>query len=289
MQTVSVIIPTYNRPKGLKAAVESVLRQSTEPSEIIIVNDGSKNEVLDDFSKYKSITVLHNEGNRGANFSRNRGAKESKGEILMFIDDDDSWNKDKIKNQLSVFNSDPKIGIVYSNRNVVNDDGEILKRITSNRSGNLYPDIFFSNVISTTSSVALKRDIFYEAGGFDEALPAMQDYDLWIRACKLCKVGLDSAYSLNYRVSESFENQITGSAKKKVDAVAYLLKKYQSEIRQFNFSERKKLYAKLYLSIARSCKSNSLALVKYCFLSFFSYPSAKSLAPLLPNCLKRIF
>lgn len=288
MQTVSVIIPTYNRAKGLKAAVESVLRQSTQPCEIIIVNDGSKNEVLDDFSNYKSITVLHNEGNRGANFSRNRGAKESKGEILMFIDDDDSWNKNKIKNQLAVFNSDPKIGLVYSNRNIVNDDGKVLKQITATRRGNLYPDIFFSNVISTTSSVAIRRDIFDQAGGFDELLPAMQDYDLWIRACKLCQVGLDIEHALNYRVSNNFENQITGSVEKKKRAVKYILKKYNAEISRFSFWQKRKLNSKLYLSIARSCKKKSRGeLFKYCFMSFISYPSVKSLTPLLSEILKR--
>src|SRR5690606_1892580 len=149
----------------------------------------------------------------------------------------------KIKNQLSIFASSSNIGLVYSNRWIIDENHKAIKKITSKIHGDLYPSIFFSNIIGPTSVVGIMRDVFYEAGGFDELLPAMQDYDLWIRACKLCQVGLDIEHALNYRVSNNFENQITGSVEKKKIAVKHILKKYNTEISNFSFWQEKKLHS----------------------------------------------
>src|SRR5690606_29508074 len=110
----------------------------------------------------------HNEQPMGANYSRNKGAGLAMGDILMFLDDDDAWLPAKIDKQLAVFDKDPSIGLVYSNRNVVNEEGELIRKINSQKSGHLYPDILFENIIGTTSSVAVRKEVFQKAGGFDE-------------------------------------------------------------------------------------------------------------------------
>ena len=98
---VSVIITTFNRPLSLKRAVASVLNQTVLPAEIIIVNDGDELKIEEPYLLHPLIKVVQNERNYGANFSRNRGAALSRGDILMFLDDDDDWLPFKISNQVS--------------------------------------------------------------------------------------------------------------------------------------------------------------------------------------------
>src|SRR5690606_23331645 len=98
---VSVIITTFNRPDALRRAVESVLNQSMLPLEVIIVNDGKKLSKNEEYVLHPLVRIVQNVQSRGANFSRNRGSDLSKGNILMFLDDDDTWERDKILEQVS--------------------------------------------------------------------------------------------------------------------------------------------------------------------------------------------
>src|SRR5690554_764903 len=211
---VSVVVITFNRPFTLKAAVESVLSQSLLPSEIIIVNDGKDYPEIRELNSHPLVRVFQNERSRGANFSRNKGANLSKGSILMFLDDDDTWEKDKISEQVSRFEKDPEVGLVYSGRIMVYDTDRLkeLYRVAAVKSGNLYPEILKKNIIGTTSSVAIKKSVFFEAGGFDEKFPAMQDYDLWIRVCQLVPVIGDGKYNVRYTLNQhSKSSQISNS------------------------------------------------------------------------------
>src|SRR5690606_7415178 len=124
----------------------------------------------------------------------------SKGNILMFLDDDDTWERDKILEQVSCLEKDPEAALVYSGRIMVydTDRSKELYRVAAVKSGNLYPEILKKNIIGTTSSVAIKKDVFFEAGRFDEKFPAMQDYDLWIRTCQLAPVIGDGKFNVRY-------------------------------------------------------------------------------------------
>src|SRR5690606_12826294 len=245
---VSVIIPTYNRPQELQKAVISVLQQTTPVDEILIINDGSLEEkvCMCLSSLFSGIQIHHNPQSLGGNFSRNKGARLSTGDILMFLDDDDTWTTEKVQRQLEIFVNDPSVGLVYSNRNVVNSKGEVMRKITSKSKGKLYPQIFYENLIGGTSSVAIRRDVFFQAGTFDEKLPALQDYDLWIRICRICNVGLDAACSVNYTVSENFKGQVSGSGEKKKEAVKYILNKYSQEIEALRGSNKRKVESNLF-------------------------------------------
>src|SRR5699024_3402807 len=102
------------------------------------------------------------EKSKGACAARNRGVEMSRGDIIMFLDDDDTWEPTKIENQLQVFQKYPDVGLVYSGRRVVleNNRKKVLYNIQPKNEGNLYPEIFKKNMIGTTSSVALKKDLF---------------------------------------------------------------------------------------------------------------------------------
>jgi len=282
---VSVIIPTYNREQELLKAVDSVIQQTIQVDEILIINDGLLDEKIQTYllSLDNNIQIHHNSQSLGGNFSRNRGARLSTGNILMFLDDDDTWNKDKVAKQLDIFANDSSIGLVYSNRNVVDAQGKVSRKIKSKSEGNLYPQIFYENLIGGTSSVAIRRETFFQAGAFDEKLPALQDYDLWIRICRISNIGLDKSCTVNYRVIGNFSGQITGSIEKKKVAVSHILIKYQQEISELGFIASRKVKSKLYLSLARSVRGKDYTLCcKYSFRSFLFYPSLRALFFMLP-------
>lgn len=282
MLKISVVIPTYNRPNELKQAVESVFSQSVLPEEIIIVNDGNSSNILDEMSRYKLVKVLHNKKSMGGNFSRNRGAKEAKGDILMFLDDDDTWERNKIKDQIKVFAQDYRgVDLVFSGRIVVYDDERnktVYKIDPTVPPKNVYREILKGNFIGTTSSVAIKRDLFWRIGGFDESLPAMQDYDLWIRTCKVGKIKSDGKYNVRYTISRNRSvNRISNSGTNQITASNIILKKYREDYIKEKVSLRKRK-GRLYFYIAKSIREKSLSRsLRWIIKSFISYPSLKPL------------
>jgi len=127
---VSVVITTKNRKNYLKQAIDSVLSQTYKNIEIIIVNDGSDdgtNDYLKKFFNNKKALIITNESSMGANYCRNLGIKNSKGDYLAFLDDDDFWDKNKLKKQVELIESDERIGLVSSAFYLVDENGKIIR------------------------------------------------------------------------------------------------------------------------------------------------------------------
>lgn len=279
--SVSVIIPTHNRPQELFRAVESVVFQTILPHEIIIVNDGDK---FDEFKKIKHLSGIvkfhHNTEKMGGNYSRNKGAEIASGSILMFLDDDDRWEKRKIEAQLDYFKNDESIGLVYSGRKVVLDTAidKVIYKIEAKESGYILDKILRGNVIGTTSSVAVKKDIFVKVGGFDESLKAMQDYDLWIRICKVTNVQADKHFSVLYQINNTKKKkQISNSGFSQKEATEIILNKYKEDFisNKVSLSKRR---GDLYFYVAKSFRSQSLRnALPWIAKSFYLSPSLKTL------------
>jgi glycosyltransferase involved in cell wall biosynthesis len=279
--TISVIIPTYNRENDLKYAVNSVLAQTVLPKEIIIVNDGERLAIFEELSNSSAlIKVLHNETKSGANYSRNRGAQLACGDILMFLDDDDTWLPEKIEVQSKILEFEKEIGLVYSGKLVVYDydKSRVQYKITCSQSGMLYPKILEYNIIGTTSSVAIRSSAFFEAGGFDESLPAMQDYDLWIRVCRKSLVKADGAYHVNYTVNKKKKaGQISTSGNNQEKASKILMKKYREDFLSNGISLKKREGMFLF-RIAKSVRSRDFReALPWILRSFWLKPSFKTL------------
>lgn len=289
---VSVVITTFNRPLSLKRAVESVLNQTLPPSEVIVINDGGALPMNESCLREPLVKVYQNEQSRGANFSRNRGADLAIGEVLMFLDDDDTWEIDKIHRQMQAFEANPEAGLVYSGKIMVYDVDRTreLYRVPANISGSIYPDILKKNIIGTTSSAAIKKSVFFEAGAFDEDLPAMQDYDLWIRVCRLAPVVGDGSFNVRYTLNEnSKKEQISNSGTNQEIAVEMLLSKYGSLFKKEGISLRKRK-ARWYFYIAKSLrKKNFKKSLGYALKSFLVSPNLPAIAIIFMHERKRLF
>lgn len=259
--SVSVVIPTYNRPNDLYNAVKSVLSQSLKPNELIIIDDCS-DESYDDILcnignlELEEVKLIYFRSPKklGVSSARNLGVSKSASEIIMFLDDDDTWTKNKIKSQLNIFEDDNEVGLVYSGRNIAlgSNTDQIQYKVWPDKKGDLYPEILFNNYVGVTSSVALKRTVFDKAGGFDTLLASRVDYDLWIRCSKLTKISHDGECNVNYAINSLTGNQISRSKiEKHLKSVKRILDKYSEEIDLLGKASRKKIEANHYFYLAK--------------------------------------
>jgi glycosyltransferase involved in cell wall biosynthesis len=204
MPQVSVIIPTYNRAAYLDAAVQSVMRQTFQDFEVLVVDDCSSDctpTVVESFRDAR-IRYIRHPTQRGGAAARNTGIARSSGEYVAFLDDDDEWYPEKLARQMEVLASSPPwIGGVYTGYFLVErSSGATCGQIIPQKRGKLYPSILARNYIGGTSSVVLRRACLDRAGAFDERLPSFQDYDLWIRVARLFEFECVPDTLLNYFV-----------------------------------------------------------------------------------------
>ncbi|MGN0612571.1 MAG: glycosyltransferase family 2 protein, partial [Porcipelethomonas sp.] len=173
---VSCIITTYKREVSiLKRAVDSIVNQTYKDIEIIIVNDAPAEaelreeirQMLDEYDM--DIRYIVHDVNKGACAARNTGIKESSGEYIAFLDDDDEWLPEKIEKQIGAFKkSDSKTALVYCGRVTVNDTtGTIEERKAEFHEGFVFDLLIMRNFIGSTSYPLLRTDVLREVGGFD--------------------------------------------------------------------------------------------------------------------------
>lgn len=222
---VSAIITTYNRCNLLKNAINSVLNQTYHDIEIIVVDDHSTDETESYMSQLDNpkIRYYHLDDNLGVSHARNFGIQKSLGDYIAFLDDDDEWMEDKIEKQMPVFDQDERIGLVYTQRLIINDRGKSYKTHKKGV-GDLSHQILLDNMIGPPSSVIVKKDVFSKAGYFDEDIKIYEDFDLWIRIAQHYHVGNIDEALVKYHDAESIErisidpqkiNQATGTTRRK--------------------------------------------------------------------------
>ncbi|WP_256474709.1 glycosyltransferase family 2 protein [Haloplanus halophilus] len=181
---VSVIIPTYNRNDRLCRSVLSVLEQTYDPIEIIIVDDHSDRpatDVIGDIiAENKILQTIRHESNQGANAARNTGIQAASGDYIAFLDDDDEWHPEKIDRQISVINSESnKVSIVYSGIRINRDERTSYKSATAE--GDLTKQLLKKNVVGTFSTILIRSKIVDQAGNLDERFPSWQDKEWYVR------------------------------------------------------------------------------------------------------------
>jgi glycosyltransferase involved in cell wall biosynthesis len=187
---VSVIIPTFNRWPLIGEAVDSVLRQSFTDFELIIVDDGSTDETAAGLAGYGSALRIVSTPRKGVAAARNTGVGQSAGRYLAFLDSDDLWLPRKLGRQTELMRAHPDVQICQTDelwlRNGVRVNPKARHR---KRAGDIFVESLELCLISP-SAVMMTRALFDRAGGFDEAFPVCEDYDLWLRITAEESVGL---------------------------------------------------------------------------------------------------
>lgn len=189
--TVSVIIPVYNGAAFIARAVDSALGQSHRPSEVIVVNDGSTDATLDVLAGYRDRIRLISIANGGVSNARNVGMQASTGELIAFLDADDSWHPNKLQMQVAALHAYPRAALCCCDYMVLNKHlGHVVNHFSTFKKGltfdrpfdqGLVATLIQCNFVGTASTVMVRRALVDQVGRFNVAYRQAEDYDFWLR------------------------------------------------------------------------------------------------------------
>lgn len=181
---VSVIIPNYNYAFYLSDTVKSVLEQSYQNLECIVVDDGSTDnskEIIEKLKEKDNRVKAVFKKNGGLSSARNAGIKIAAGTYISFLDSDDLWKSDKLKNQIEIFENNSDVNFVFSNYIGFYPDGKQEPYMHVFGNTNPFDFIKLNPIAGSASSVILHSDLVKKTGFFDESLRSTEDHDYWFR------------------------------------------------------------------------------------------------------------
>jgi glycosyltransferase involved in cell wall biosynthesis len=203
---VSVIIPNYNYGYYLKETIDSVLNQTYKNIEIIVVDDGSKDnsrEILESYGE-KIKTIFQK--NQGVSAARNNGAAMSGGEYIAFLDADDYWIADKIEKQITKILSNETIGLVHVGVDEIDKNNNVIKTRLNGMEGyvaELFLQFDRAVVLGGGSGALVSKKAFNEISGFDKRLSTSADWDFFYRISCKYRIGFIPEVLLKYRMHNS--------------------------------------------------------------------------------------
>ena len=178
---VSVITPTYNSEKFLSDTIDSILGQSYPNLELILIDDASTDNTRGIIEKYRKkdprIDAIFLKENGGSGVARNRGIEKAKGKFLAFVDSDDYWHEDKLRNQLDFMGKNGH-SFTYTKYAFINESGSIIKRynIAPNRCN--YQRLLIQNCIGCSTVMINVNELGKE---YMPQLRNRQDWALWLK------------------------------------------------------------------------------------------------------------
>ncbi|MEK7391934.1 MAG: glycosyltransferase family 2 protein [Fibrobacterota bacterium] len=194
---ISVVIPLYNKSHTIKRTLASVLAQTFEDFEVVIVNDGSKDDgvqVIRDFTSDPRVRIVE-QFNQGVSVARNNGVAAAKWEWIAFLDGDDEWYPDYLKTVKAAMDRFPDVGMICSGRyeNMFGPDGtEASSRLAVARkyAGKIQEVDYFENphVFTHTSTSVVRKDAFHKAGQFPPEIKYQEDFALFYSVGLVTKV-----------------------------------------------------------------------------------------------------
>jgi glycosyltransferase involved in cell wall biosynthesis len=190
---ISVVIPTYNRPEFLAKAIRSTTDQTYDSVEVIVVDDCSPElmaPVVDDIDTDGLVRVkcLRHEENRGANAARNTGIRNSNGNIVAFLDDDDRWQPTLAQRYAETFTEGgPELGVVTAGVRIENESGKQIGCHIPSIGADPLGELLDGKLVGSFSRFAVRRRIIEQVGFLDEQLPSWQDWEWQLRMASVCQ------------------------------------------------------------------------------------------------------
>ena len=203
---VSVVIPSYNRLAMLQEAVESVLAQNEVEFEVIIIDDGSTDKTptyLENLARGNPLVRAEQVANRGPAAARNRGVELARAPLIAFLDSDDLWAPAKLARQLAFMARDPACEIAQCQETWIRDGRRVNPGLRHQKQAG---DFFIPSLrtcLVSPSAVMMRTEFFRTMGGFDEALAAAEDYDLWLRILVDHEIGLHDEFLVTRRAGHA--------------------------------------------------------------------------------------
>ena len=224
MKKVSVIIPAYNKAEYTRRTVDSVLAQTYPDVEIVVVDDGSRDNTAAVMQQYGDRIRFIQKTNGGACSARNEGARRATGEYITFLDCDDLLVSGKIERCVQYLEQNPQFGFVYTNVYFIDDNDAVIRTYDHPRSkeGWIAPDLVIGNFICNSSPL-IKKEVLDKAGLFDESIFTPADWDMWLRLSQLAPAGYIAEPLTKYRVTDNYTFNRLDLARKEEQ---YMLEKF---------------------------------------------------------------
>lgn len=197
MPSVSIIIPAYNPGRYLAQAIDSVIAQTFTDWEMVVVDDGSTEDISWVRDKHPSIRLIQQE-NRGLSIARNVAILASTGEFIAFLDADDLWEPDKLAKQVAVMDSCPRVGLCHTLTQYVDAAGHRLDVYFDKATDSYYDLLKICSVV--ISSSIIRRECLAVASLFDPMYIHVQDYDMWLKIAKYYDLNTIMSVETLYRV-----------------------------------------------------------------------------------------
>lgn len=262
LPTVTVIIPTYNRGHVIRRALHSVLHQTYQSLEVIVVDDGSTDNteaIVESFNDPRILYIRH-ETKQGAATARNTGIKAASADFIAFQDSDDEWLCEKLERQMAIFRqAGAEVGVVYTGFvRLENNQASYCPPKDFRKSGNILESLLNGNFVTTQAAV-VRKECFQKVGLFDEQLPRLQDWELFIRMAKRYEfICIDEIFLVVYHSTTS----ITADDSLFPVALKIILVKHQDD-----FEKYKNILVRHYHLLGRiNCASGEMAKGLGCFV-----------------------
>lgn len=274
MKTFSVVIPLYNKASYIVDTVNSVLKQTCQDFEIVVVDDGSKDDGLARLETVKDARIkIIKQKNQGVSVARNTGVWNSEGEYIAFLDADDSWNEDYLEEMKRVIADYPQAGIYVTGYNVLMADGKV--KYSNPEAENRYGLISYWESLKQgydlvwTSATVIRRSAILDAGGFKPGEKIGQDMDMWARVAQQNKL---VAYSEKRCVNYNRNAENNARLRVRIANADAFMKVLRQELQNDERTElekeciesklRKKVVVYIFTTILAKDRSGARALIK---------------------------
>lgn len=286
---VSVIIPTYKRSTYLYSAIESVLKQTYQNIEVIVVDDNDPDsewrektkKVINEYSNDKRVRYIEHPKNMNGAVARNTGIKAASGEVICFLDDDDKYRENRIKEVVDFFESNKDMHAVYCGWNRYGND------FIPNLEGNLAYEVLCGDLVILSNSISILKEDAIKIGGWDEELRRNQEAGFLLRYfLNGGKIGKIQKVLIDYNMDD--RSNVSNPKQNEMDYCIFL-RKY-IDLVCANEKQKKHAYVSrmtgvmlLYLKSKKTTDALRIFTKLILFAPFFS------IKHLVKYCLKRVF
>jgi len=283
MPKISVVIPVYNGEKTIQKTIESVLKQTWQDFELIVINDGSQDATLEILSSIQDprLQILSYD-NAGLASSRNRGIDQAQGEFISFLDADDLWTSDKLEAQFQALQEHPEAAVAYSWTDYIDQLSQFLhsgRHITIN--GNVYQHLLVNNFLENGSNPLIRKQALNQVGKFDTSLKAGEDWDMWLRLAVHYQFVAVPLPQILYRVSaDSMSSQIKNQEIECLKVIEKTFKSAPESQQNLKCLSLSNLYKYLtFKAIEDSPSRQNAGIAAYCLWQYCKYKPELLLKP----------
>lgn len=233
-QTISVVIPVYNREKTIDRCISSIINQTYKPLEIIVVDDGSSDSTVSLVEQWidKSNEIqikMYKQSHLGAQAARNKGIREAKGKWIAFLDSDDEWCANRLQRNIEELVKLNREDVVICSTCYLKGNGEIWK--LPGKSGNVYRDLL-SNPWPMFQGMLVKKSIMEEIGYLDEECPSYQEWDTAIRLAEKYEFLFINEPLFIYYINQEIDT-ISNNNERTLLGYKYVFYKHKQEVYKY--------------------------------------------------------